>query len=424
MPSAHRASDDRPTLMSASPLSRRPWLRTAGLLAIVLLVGYVGLTAYLFLNQVELIFRPRRTLSLVSPTLGLQPVVRTIAGLHGPTLAWEMPAGDATLHPNWIVFLHGNDATRSSGGNVVRYHQLRSLGLNVLAPEYPGYADAQGEPSERSMVEAARAAYNYLRRDRGVDGRRIAIYGWSLGSGAAVPVARDADEAALLLEGAFSSVLRRAQAEYPYLPIRFFVRHTFLSEDVIEWTGSPTLFLHSPEDVVIPFSDGERLYQRARAPKQIVRLRGGHITPNLDDEDTYLAAIVDFLSERAGWTLARPRPGVGMAVRAVLEQEGVDAALDAYRRWQAQGDARWNLAEYELEHVGRRLAREERYAEAVAVLTVNSRTFERSPLAWFHLGAAQAGADDPDAARQSFERSLRLDDSSANPSHAALAALR
>ena len=90
----------------------------------------------------------------------------------------------------------------------------------------------------------------------------------------------------------------------------------------------------------------------------------------------------------------------------------------------AEGETVWNLAEYELEHAGRRLVREKRYQDAVAMLRANATRFETSPLAFYHLGRAYAAADDDAAARRAFEHSLSLDDSPENPSHVALAALR
>jgi fermentation-respiration switch protein FrsA (DUF1100 family) len=397
------------------------WLLGAGALAAL---AYVGLIAYLVIYQTDLIFRPRHTLAMVPASLGLEPERVALRGAAGtPLVAWRIRAGDAATHPFWIVYLHGNDATRASDGNVTRYHQLRSLGLNVLAPEYPGYADVAGDPSEPGLLEAARAAYDELRTREGIDGRRIAIYGWSLGTGGAAPLARDVDEAALVLEGAFSSVLRRAQAAYPYLPISLMVRHRFLSEDAIASVGSPVLFLHSPEDAIIPFSDGQRLYGRARTPKQFVELRGGHITPNLDDEDRYLGSLYTFLTSQAHWTLTPPRRSAAVAVRSALDRDGVRSALDTYARCRSEGPAVWNLAEYELEHVGRRLVFEERDAAAIAILRANAEIFRTSPMAFVHLGRAYAADKDTAHARQAFERSLELDASPANPSREALRSL-
>ncbi len=400
--------------------ARRTWRRRLVWLPVLLIVAYVGLIGYLVVNERELIFRPRRTMAMVARSLGLEPIEVALKTSGGDrTIAWQIRT---SASPHWALYLHGNDATIRSGGNVQRYHQLRSLGINILAPEYPGYLSVDGDPSEERLRSTARAAYDYLRRDLGVAPDNIVIFGWSLGSGGAIPLARDVDEAALIVEGAFTSVLRRAQAQYPFLPISLILHHPFLSEDAIADTHSPTLFLHSPDDAIIPFADGERLHAKARPPKQLVRVRGGHVTPNLDDEDTYLRAIHTFLTAQARWTLKPPRRSVGVALRFVLDRDGAGAALAAYDRFRQEGET-WNLAEYELEHLGRDLIDQERYDAAIAILALNARTFADSPLAHFHLGVAQREAGNGAAARAAFARSLALDSSPANTSHAALAAL-
>ena len=48
--------------------------------------------------------------------------------------------------------------------NVRRYDQLRRLGVNMLAVEYPGFGGVAGRASEAGMHAAAAAAYDHLRR--------------------------------------------------------------------------------------------------------------------------------------------------------------------------------------------------------------------------------------------------------------------
>jgi pimeloyl-ACP methyl ester carboxylesterase len=400
---------------------RRWWLWPLALLPL----GYTGLVAYLVVQQDELIFKPPKTGALYPASLGLQPERVPLAGPGGiHTVAWRIrPAGPA-LVPYWIVFLHGNSSSIATRENVRRYDQLRALGLNVLAPEYPGFGEVGGPVSEAGMLAAARAAYDHLRRTQSVPGSQIAIYGWSLGSGAAVPLARDVDEAALILEGAFSSVLRRAQATYPFLPISLMVHAPFLSEDAIPRSGSPLLSLHSPTDAIIPIDDGRRLFAAARHPKTFVELAGGHITPNADDADRYLAAIHRFLGERAGWTLRPPRRSAALAVRTALERGGIGAAVDTWRRCLAEGAASWNLAEYELAHLGRSLSLADRHDEAIALQRLNLERFGDSPLAWYELGRALARGDRPEEARAAFDRSIALEPASINPSYAARSSVR
>jgi tetratricopeptide (TPR) repeat protein len=273
------------------------------------------------------------------------------------------------------------------------------------------------------MQAAARAGYDHLRGAEGVDPAHIAIYGWSLGTGAAVPLARDVEEAALVLEGGFTSVLARAREAYPIIPIAWLLVHPFRSDESIAATRSATLILHSPEDVIIPFHHGEALFAKAAGPKRLVRLAGGHIFPNAADADRYASGIHAFLTEVVGWQLPRPSQSAGAAVARALDAQGLDAALAAWRTARAEGEPRWSVAEYELQYVARQATLRDRHDEAIALFRANRDAFPESPLAWFELGRALAAAGRPDDARRAFTRSISLEPASLNPSHRARAAL-
>lgn len=408
---------------------RRP-ARIVGDVSILAALAYAGVVLYLYAYQVDLVFRPPLRASLAITSLGLDPERVVVTGRDGlATTAWRIRASAAGARATgsqpsqyWVLFLHGNAASISSSPNLRRYDQLRQLGLNVFAVEYPGFGDVGGRASEAAMHAAARAGYDRLRAD-GVSGDRIVIYGWSLGTGAAVPLARDVDEAALIAEGGFTSVLARAGEQHPYMPVRWLLQHPFRSEDAIGATHSATLFLHSPDDTIIPFHHGQAMLAKAAEPKRLVRLAGGHIHPNAADADRYAAAVHDFLAEVLGWPLAPPRPSAGMAVAKALAGEGLEAALATWRTALAEGELRWSLAEYELQYVGRQCTLTDRHAAAVAILRANRDRFPDSPLAWYELGRALDAAGHADDARRALRHSIGLEPAAINPSHDALADL-
>ena len=406
---------------------RRP-VRFASGVGILALLGYVGAVAYLYAYQIDLVFRPPPHGALVAASIGLAPERLVITGERGlATEAWRVraarPVSGAASAGYWILFLHGNAASISSSANVRRYDQLRQLGLDVLAVEYPGFGDVGGTASEAGMHAAARAAYDRLRRIDGVPASRIVIYGWSLGTGAAVPLARDVEEAALITEGGFTSVLARAGEQHPFMPVRWLLQHPFRSDEAIAGTHSATLFLHSPDDTIIPFPHGAAMFARAAEPKRLVRLAGGHIYPNAEDADRYSAAIHDFLSEVVHWPVATPRRSAGVAVAAALARGGVEAALAAWRAAVAEGEPHWNLAEYELQYVGRQCTLTDRHDAAAALFRANRDRFPDSPLAWYELGRALAAAGQRDDARRALQHSLALEPAFINPSHEVLASL-
>jgi pimeloyl-ACP methyl ester carboxylesterase len=197
----------------------------------------------------------------------------------------------------WLLFLHGNASTIGSRMNVAHYRRLRDLGLNVLAPEYRGYNGLDGVPSEASVGADARAGYDYLLSHKHVEPQRVVIFGWSLGAAVAVDLASQVPQAGVILEGAAASIAAIGQQQYPMFPVRLIIRNPF---DAIKKVGrihSPMLFLHSPEDMIVPYAEGRRLYEAASSPKRFVEVRGGHIEASEIDADVFYDAIKAFLQQ-------------------------------------------------------------------------------------------------------------------------------
>jgi fermentation-respiration switch protein FrsA (DUF1100 family) len=260
----------------------------SGTIAIVLYLGAMG---WLVAQETTIVFQPGRALGERRPSIPFQQVTFQAPG--GPKqIAWVM--GDRAPARPWLLFLHGNGATIASRVNIVHYERLRALGLHVLAPEYRGYGGVEGVPTEAGLAADARAAYDYLRSELGADPRRIVVYGWSLGSAVAVDLASRVDEAALVLEGAPASLVAIGQQRYPYFPIRLLIRNPFESIRKIDRIGSPVLFLHSPEDAIIPIGEGRRLYDAAPGPKQFVEVAGGHVYAS-EKDPRFFPAIRAFL---------------------------------------------------------------------------------------------------------------------------------
>ena len=265
------------------------------LLAVVLTVVclYAAAIGYLMTQETRLVFRAGRPLGESRPTVPFTQVAIPRAD-GAAQFGWAMENPDART---WLLFLHGNSATIASRINIARYQQLRALGLSVLPPEYRGFAGLPGVPTESGVNADARAAFAYLTGTLHVPPTRIVIYGWSLGSAVAVDLAANEDEAAVILEGAPASLVAIGARRYPLFPIRLVMRNPFESIAKVDRVHSPMLFLHSPEDDIVPYEEGRRLYDRALTPKRFVDVRGGHIDANEVDRAVFFGAIRAFLDE-------------------------------------------------------------------------------------------------------------------------------
>lgn len=255
-------------------------------LSIVAAAAYAGAIIWLVTNETALIFENDRAFGELRPAKPYEDAV----GVR----AWFMPGTAASPSAPWVIFLHGNSATIASRTNISHYERLRALGLNVMAPEYRGYGGVSGEPSETGLAQDARRAYDALREQKHVTPDRIIIYGWSLGSAVAVSLAAQVDEGAVVLEGAPASVVAIGAQRYPFFPIRWIIRNPFESIARIARVGSPILFLHSPEDAVIPIAEGRKLFDAAAPPKQFVEVTGGHVYAS-EKDPAFFPAVATFL---------------------------------------------------------------------------------------------------------------------------------
>lgn len=279
--------------------------RTLFLLIVLALVGYGTGAVWLVAHETALLFAAGRPLGDLRPSAPFEAVASP--GAAAPRrLLWLMRASAGADTRPWILFLHGNGATIASRLNILHYERLRALGANVAAPEYRGFGGVEGTPSEPGVDEDARAAYDYLRGPLHVRPDRIVIYGWSLGSAVAVDLASQVEEAAVILEGAPSSVVAVGQQRYPIFPIRLLIRNPFESILKIGHVRSPKLFLHSPEDTIIPIGEGRRLYDAAPGPKEWVEVAGGHIYAS-EKDPAFFQYVRRFLIEQRVLTMVDNR---------------------------------------------------------------------------------------------------------------------
>jgi fermentation-respiration switch protein FrsA (DUF1100 family) len=269
-------------------------LRVIAALLLIVAACYGAAVLYLVTQETRLVFQAGRTLGDARPSFPYQHV--DLARRDGARqFAWIMRAGQASDDGPWVLFLHGNAATIAARVNIAHYAELRKLGVNVMAPEYHGFGGLDGLPTESVLAGDAQAAYDYLRTVRRIPPSRLVIYGWSLGSAVAVTLASQVEAGAVILEGAPSSLLAISQQQYPFFPMRLLMRNPFESIRRIARVRAPILFLHSPDDAVIPIAEGRRLYDAAPGDKTFVEVRGGHVDATAIDTARFYGAIRSFL---------------------------------------------------------------------------------------------------------------------------------
>jgi hypothetical protein len=112
---------------------------------------------------------------------------------------------------------------------------------------------------------------------------RIVLYGHSLGADIATELALHVQAAGVIVEGAFTSVPDIGAEIYPWVPVRLISSQRFENIGKIGQVAMPKLIMHASDDSIVPFAHGQRLFDAARAPKEWVELKGGHMNAFLRD---------------------------------------------------------------------------------------------------------------------------------------------
>jgi fermentation-respiration switch protein FrsA (DUF1100 family) len=272
-----------------------------GLLTIVLLavLGYGTFAGFIYVMQPRLIYYPdlpTRELTATPVRIGLEYEAVTLHTDDGLNLSgWFIPhpAARATL-----LFFHGNAGNISQRLESIRlFHELA---LAVFIIDYRGYGQSEGSPTEAGTYRDAAAAWRHLVGERRLAPHEIVVFGRSLGAAIAAELASHTQPGALIVESAFTSVPNMAARVYPWLPVRWLSRYRYDTQQSLQAITCPLLVIHSREDDVIPYAEGEQLFAQAREPKQFLELHGGHSDGFLVSRETYVRGIDDFLKRHLG----------------------------------------------------------------------------------------------------------------------------
>jgi len=217
-------------------------LRSLLALAIVLAAAGYGLHLY----YKDRIFHPSATPpDAAAAPFAVEPVeIETADGLALRSW-WHPPAEGKPA----VLYLHGNsehigDYTRGAA-------PLAAAGYGVLMLEYRGYGGNSGTPSDEGLLRDGRAGMDWL-AVRGFSGDRIVLYGYSLGTGVAVPLAAEHDVAGVILAAPFASIAEMGYALYPDWFVDLLLADRFDSIAWIAAVDEPVLILHGTEDRTVP----------------------------------------------------------------------------------------------------------------------------------------------------------------------------
>lgn len=180
-----------------------------------------------------------------------------------------------------ILYFQGNAG--NLGGRSFKFHNFINNGFGFLAISYRGYSGSEGDPSEEGLKMDADAALKFL-FDKGYKPQDIIVYGESLGSGLAVPLAAKHNFYAVVLEAPFTSAISVAKRRYWFAPVQWLLKDQYNSIESAALVKSPTLVFHKTRDKIVPYAEGEDLFAVIGSKnKEFETVQGvGHV--NFDSE--------------------------------------------------------------------------------------------------------------------------------------------
>lgn len=273
-------------------------LRLIQSVAIIALLSYFGLLLVLYLLQDRLIFFPR-SLPESERTRIADRVATAEEVQFNPTAGvrlrgWLLHAATPGRAP--LVIYFGGNAEEVSW--LVGY-SLWPPGWSVALINYRGYGASEGVPGERALFSDATFIYDRLRRRTDIDPTRIVAFGRSLGSGVAVHLAAERPVAGVILVSPYDSMQALASDAYPWLPVRWLLRHPFDSLALAPRIRVPLIAVVGAADKVIPAVHSQRLANAWAGPERTLSIpRAGH--NNVSEQPAYEQAIQQFLEKIAG----------------------------------------------------------------------------------------------------------------------------
>ena len=148
-----------------------------------------------------------------------------------------------------ILFFHGNFGDVSGWGAYGA--DFAALGYDFYIFDYPGYGKSDGKiSSQQQLFASADAMSRYVLAQH--PPRKLAMIGYSIGSGIAAQQAAKWDAARLILLAPYFSFERLAHEKIPFVP-KFLIRYKIPTAEFLQAArGTQITLIHGAADELIP----------------------------------------------------------------------------------------------------------------------------------------------------------------------------
>jgi uncharacterized protein len=260
--------------MTTTSSTKAPSARNRIAWRIALAIGALALALYaatltwIYVKQEGLLFHPTALSADYDFALpGVHEVRVEVDGATLSALHLRLP------QPKGVVFfLHGNGGNLATWFTSAAFYRRANYDLFML--DYRGYGKSTGHIESEAQLRAdVRKAWDQVAPLYA--GKRIVIYGRSLGTALAAGLAAQIEPDLTILVSPYWSMDELERIHFPFVPAML-LRYPLATNLDVRAIRTPILILHGEDDAMIPVTQGMRL-QVVAPQAQIVRVPGaGH----------------------------------------------------------------------------------------------------------------------------------------------------
>lgn len=246
-----------------------PLLKALLTTAALALAGYVLLLAALWWGQERLLFHPDVLPAEHRFNVGpdVHEVTVPVDGARLSALHLRLP------QPKGVVFyLHGNAGSLDSWFTGADF--FRAAGYDLFMLDYRGYGKSSGRIGSQAQLQAdVRAAWAQVAPL--YQGRRVVLFGRSLGTGLAAGLAAEVQPDLLALVSPYTRLADVAREQFPWVPTAL-LRYPLSSAAALPQVQGRTWLAHGGRDTLIPPAHSQALARLARQPQLLLVPEAGH----------------------------------------------------------------------------------------------------------------------------------------------------
>lgn len=209
---------------------------------------YAGVVALMYLLQTHLLFPAR----LAGDGNSGLPDAATYLEVDAPEnvrlVGMRIEPTDKSDAKKPILIGFGGNAWRAQ--NTAEYLHGLYPENEVIVFHYRGYGESAGKPSADRLLSDSLLIYDYVQNTVGL--RETVGVGFSIGSAVAAHLASKRPLAGLILVSPFDSLEALASQHYPWLPVKWFLRHRTETYEDIQQVTAPTAVIAAELDSIIP----------------------------------------------------------------------------------------------------------------------------------------------------------------------------